>query len=73
MTVFKFIIWRGISSNLRMEIYFYGEARVEPYYVFSECLFIRPYTSPNENFEYGYPHDNALPTILSQIKALQAA
>ena len=22
--------------------------------------YIRPYTSPNENFEYGYPHSNAL-------------
>ena len=30
----------------------------------------RPSTSPNENFEYGYPHSN---TILSQIGALQAA
>ena len=22
--------------------------------------YIRQYTSPNENFEYGYPHSNAL-------------
>ena len=29
--------------------------------------YIRRYTSPNENFEYGYPHSNAL-----QIRALQA-
>ena len=25
--------------------------------------YIRPYTSPNENFEYGYPHSNALLTF----------
>ena len=25
--------------------------------------YIRRYTSPNENFEYGYPHSNALLTF----------
>ena len=25
--------------------------------------YIRRYTSPNENFEYGYPHSNALSTF----------
>ena len=28
--------------------------------------FIRRYTSPNENFEYGYPHSNALLTFSLQ-------
>ena len=38
-------------------------------------LYIRWYTSPNEHFEYGYPHSNALLgffTIKSQIRVLQA-
>ena len=29
--------------------------------------YIRRYTSPNENFEYGYPHSNALSTFSLQI------
>ena len=29
--------------------------------------YIRRYTSPNENFEYGYPHSNALLTFSLQI------
>ena len=28
--------------------------------------YIRRYTSPNENFEYGYPHSNALLTLSLQ-------
>ena len=28
--------------------------------------YIRRYTSPNENFEYGYPHSNALLTVSLQ-------
>ena len=28
--------------------------------------YIRRYTSPNENFEYGYPHSNALLTFSFQ-------
>ena len=28
--------------------------------------YIRRYTSPNENFEYGYPHSNALLTFILQ-------
>ena len=28
--------------------------------------YIRRYTSPNENFEYGYPHSNALLTFFLQ-------
>ena len=28
--------------------------------------YIRRYTSPNENFEYGYPHSNALLTFSLQ-------
>ena len=31
-------------------------------------LYIQQYTSPNENFEYGYPHFNALLTFSLQIK-----
>ena len=29
-------------------------------------MYIRRYTSANENFEYGYPHSNALLTISLQ-------
>ena len=29
-------------------------------------MYIRRYTSPNENFEYGYPHSNALLTFILQ-------
>ena len=46
ITVFKFFIWGSISSDIRSEFCFTAN--------------IRRYTSPNENFEYGYPHSNVL-------------
>ena len=37
-------------------------------------MYIRRYTSPNENFEYGYRHSNTCTsTVSSQIEPLQAA
>ena len=30
ITVFKIFIWGGISSDIRSEIKFYGDARAEP-------------------------------------------
>ena len=30
ITVFKFFIWGGISSDIRSEILFYGDASAEP-------------------------------------------
>ena len=30
ITVFKFFIWGGISSDIRSEILFYGDALAEP-------------------------------------------
>ena len=47
ITVFKFFIWGCISSDIRSEILKHD---FRPY--------IRQYTSPNENFEYGYPQSN---------------
>ena len=41
-------------SDIWSEILFYGDAGRD------FRLYIRPYTSPNENLEYGYPHSNAL-------------
>ena len=35
-------------------------------------LYIRRYTSPNEYFEYGYPHSNALLQILFKLKRCRA-
>ena len=58
ITIFKIFIWGGISSHIRSEIMFYGSARAEMYNAISDP-YIRPYTCPNENFEYGYPHSNA--------------
>ena len=31
-------------------------------------MYIRRYTSPNENFEYGYPHSNALLHFLCKLE-----
>ena len=30
ITIFKFFIWGGISSDIRSEIMFYGSARASP-------------------------------------------
>ena len=35
--------------------------------------YIRRYTSPNKNFEYGYPHSNALLTFFLQKRQLKCA
>ena len=49
------VLWRCASGAVKRDF--------RPY--------IRQYTSPNENFEYGYPHSNALLQFL-QIVVLQA-
>ena len=54
ITVFKIFIWAGIASNIRTEILWF------------QNVYIRRYTSPNENFEYGYPDSNTLLTFLLQ-------
>ena len=59
IAVFKVLIWGGIivgymGGNLVLRLYTSGAVK---------CDFrtkIQQYTSLNENFEYGYPHSNAL-------------
>ena len=46
-TVGNLVLWRGVSGALKRDFQTY----------------IRRYTSPNEDFEYGYPHSNALLTF----------
>ena len=36
-------------------------------------LYLRGYTFPNENSEYGYPHPNAILQFCLKIEAMQAA
>ena len=45
----------GISSDIRLEITFYGST--------GETIYL-----PSENFEYGYPHSNALLQFLFKLK-----
>ena len=54
ITIFKIFIWGGILSNirsknrvLRLRLRVVVKLNFQPY--------IRPYISPNENFEYSYP------------------
>ena len=47
-TVGNLVLWRRVSGALKRDLRTY----------------IRRYTSPNEYFEYGYPHSNALLTFL---------
>ena len=64
ITIFKIFIWGGILSDIQLDRYTVG------YLVLRWCgsgavqcdsqAYIRWYTSPNENFKYGYPHSNAL-------------
>ena len=51
ITVFKFVIWGGISSDIRSEILFYGDRIYDD---------IPPQMKKNE---YGYPHSNVLLTF----------
>ena len=44
------VLWRRVSGAVKRDI----------------GTYIRRYTSPNENFEYGYPHSNALLTFSLQ-------
>ena len=55
ITVFKFVIWGGISSDIRSEILFYSIAVKHDF-----RTYIRRYTYPNDKLEYGYPHSNVL-------------
>ena len=50
-TVGNLVLWRRVSGAVKRDFRTY----------------IRRYTSPNENFEYGYPHSNALLTLSLQI------
>ena len=49
-TVGNLVLWRRVSGAVKRDFRTY----------------IRRYTSPNENFEYGYPHSNALLTFSLQ-------
>ena len=55
ITIFKVFIWGGISSDICLGITFYGSARSRITIKLNIQLYIRQYTSTNENFEYGYP------------------
>ena len=58
LTVFKIFICGGILSDIQSEILFYGDSHRSRKLLFPT---VYPMTySPNENFEYGYPHSNAL-------------
>ena len=46
ITIFKFVIWGGISSDIRSEM-FYGDASFSTVYP--------TITSPNDKVEYSYP------------------
>ena len=43
-TVGNLVLWRRVSGAVKLDF----------------RMYIRRYISPNENFEYGYPHSNAL-------------
>ena len=49
-TVGNLVLWRCVSVAVKRDFRTY----------------VRRYTSPNENFEYGYPHSNALLTFSLQ-------
>ena len=56
------------------KILFYGDARPElskviSYQISDDRPYIRQYTFPNENFEYGYPNSNAFLQFLSSCSA----
>ena len=55
----KISIWGGISSDIQSEIYIYGDADAEPLKG-DFRQYIRRFYSPNENFEHGNTHSNAL-------------
>ena len=59
IAVFKIFIWGGISSDIGVRnLVLLRQASEDVKRDF--LMYIRRYTSPNENFEYGYPHSNAL-------------
>ena len=49
-TVGNLVLWQRVSGAVKRDFRTY----------------IQQYTSPNENFEYGYPHSNALSTFFLQ-------
>ena len=53
-------IWGGISSVIWSEVSFWRVAVKRNFRPYN-----RGYTSPNEHFEYDYPHSNALFNIYS--------
>ena len=62
----------GISSDIRSEIKFYGDARAEPLYVISERISDDiQVSSPIEKYEYGYSILHFCSLVLNG--ALQAA
>ena len=65
ITIFKIFILGGISSDISLGIMFYGSASVAVKLILR--LYIRQYTSPNENFEYSYPLICCMCTAKEQI------
>ena len=57
-------IWGGIVSDIQLSI---GNLKCD------FRMYIRRYTSRNENFVYGYPHSNALLQFPLKLTGLQAA
>ena len=54
ITIFKILIWGGISSDIRSKNTFYRSLPpTSPLRL--NRPYIPPYTSQNENFEYSYP------------------
>ena len=51
-TVRNLVLWRHVSRAVKHDF----------------RMYIRGYTFPNENFEYGYPHSNALLQFLLKLK-----
>ena len=58
--LFKIFIWGGISSDIYTVENLVLRRRASGAVKRDFRTYIRRYTSPNENFEYGYPHSNAL-------------
>ena len=66
ITIFKFVIWVGILSDICSEIMFYSSANASPLNKISDRI-SDDNTSPEDKFEYGYPLSLAFSDVLSFI------
>ena len=60
IAVFKIFIWGGISSDIYHGLKFSFMLLASRAVKYDFRMYMRRYTSTNENFEYGDPHSNAL-------------